>query len=65
MQPLNNIKITNYFKYERRYNCVFSSKKLPGIKDGSYTINLDNKNSKPTITHSNHWVLSFIDSCII
>ena len=44
--PLNNIKITNYFNYEPRFNGVFSGNKLTRIKDGAYVINLNDKNSK-------------------
>ena len=43
---MNNIEITNYFKYEPRFNGTFSRSNLPTIKDGSYVINLDDKNSK-------------------
>ena len=34
----------------------FQTNNLPRIKDGTYVINFDNKNSKGT-----HWVLLFID----
>ena len=54
--PLNDIEITNYFKYEARFNDVFSRNNLPEIKDGAYFINLDGKNNKET-----HWVSLFID----
>ena len=53
---LNYIEITNYFKYEPRFNSVFSRNNLPRIKDGAYVINRDDKNSKGT-----HWVSLFID----
>ena len=53
---LTNIKITNYFDYETRFNGVFSRKNLPRIKDGAYAINFDDKKSKGT-----HWVSLFID----
>ena len=56
LHPLNNIEITNYFKYEPRFNEVFSRNNLHRIKDGAYLINLDDKNSKGT-----HWVSLFID----
>ena len=46
--PLNNIKITNYFNYEPRFNGILSKSNLPRIKDGAYVINLDDKNSKRT-----------------
>ena len=42
-RELNNIKITKYFYYEHRFNDVFSSYNLPGIKDGANVINLDDK----------------------
>ena len=53
---LNNIEITNYFKYEPRFNSIFSRNNLPRIKDGAYVIHLDDKNSKGT-----YWVSVFID----
>ena len=56
LNSLNNIKITNYFKYERRFNGVFSRSNLHRIKYGAYVINLDDKKSKGT-----HWVSLFID----
>ena len=59
LHPLNNIEITNYFKYEPRFNGVFSRKNLSRIKDGVYVINVDNKNSKGT-----HEVSLFIDKNI-
>ena len=48
LNSLNNIKITNYFKYERRFNGVFSRNNLHRIKYGAYVINLDDKKSKGT-----------------
>ena len=56
---MNNVEITNYFKYEVRINGVFSRNSLPRIKDGAYVINLDDRNSKGT-----HWVSLFIDKNI-
>ena len=56
---MNNVEITNYFKYEVRINGVFSRHNLPRIKDGAYVINLDDRNSKGT-----HWVSLFIDKNI-
>ena len=56
LHPLNNIKITNYFNYEPRFNGFFSRSNLPRIKDGAYVINLYDKNSKGT-----HWVPLFVD----
>ena len=56
LHPLNNdIEITNYFKYEPRFNAVFERKNLPKIKDAVYVINLDDKNGKGA-----HRVLLFI-----
>ena len=54
--PLNNIEITNYFNCEPRFNGVFSRNNLPRIKDGTYSINLDDRNSKGT-----HWASLFMD----
>ena len=56
---MNNVEITNYFKYEVRINGVFSRNNLPRIKDWAYVINLDDRNSKGT-----HWVSLFIDKNI-
>ena len=56
---MNNVEITNYFKYEVRINGVFSRNNLSRIKDGAYVINLDDRNSKGT-----HWVSLFIDKNI-
>ena len=56
---MNNVEITNHFKYEVRINGVFSRNNLPRIKDGAYVINLDDRNSKGT-----HWVSLFIDKNI-
>ena len=56
LHSLNNTEITNYFKYESRFNGIFSRNNLPEIKDGVYVINLDDKNGKGT-----HWVLLFIN----
>ena len=41
----SNIEITNYFKYELRFNGVSSRNNLPRIKDGAYAINLIDRNS--------------------
>ena len=53
LHPLNNIKIIKYFKYELRFNGVFSRDNLP---EKVYIINLDNKKSK-----ENHQVSLFVD----
>ena len=53
---MNNVEITNYFKYEPRFNGAFPGNNLPRIKDGVYVRNLDDKNSKET-----HWVSLFLD----
>ena len=52
---LSNIEI-NYFKYNPRFNGVFSQNNSPRIKDGANVINLNDKNIKGT-----HWVSLFID----
>ena len=48
LHPLSNIEITNYMKYEPRFNGVFSRNNLPRIKDGAYAKNIDDENSKGT-----------------
>ena len=60
LHPLNNIEITNYFKYELRFNGIFPRYSWLRIKDGAYVINLDDKNSK-----GKHWVSLFIDKNIV
>ena len=56
LHPLSNIKITKYFSYKPRFNCVFSTNNLPRIRDGAYDINLSDRKSKGT-----HWVSLFVD----
>ena len=56
LNPLNNIKITNYLHYEPRLNGLFSRNNLPRIKDGAFVINLDDTDSK-----GKHWVSLLID----
>ena len=48
--------ISNYFKYESRFNSVFSKNNLPRKNDGAYVIILDDTNSKRT-----HWFSLFIN----
>ena len=48
LHPLSNIKITNYFNDEPRFNGVFSRNNLPRIKDGAHVTNLDDEKSKVT-----------------
>ena len=52
---LSNIKVTNCFNHEPRFNNVFSQINLLIIKYGAYVTNLDDRNSKGT-----YWVLLFI-----
>ena len=49
LYPLSNIEITNYFNCEPRFNGNFSRNNLPKIKNGVYTINLDDKKVKKYI----------------
>ena len=56
IHPLSNIKINNYFKYEPGFNSVFSRNNLLRINDGTYVINLDDKNSERA-----NWVSLFIE----
>ena len=44
----SNIKITNDFNYEPRFNGVFSKNNFPRITHGAYVIYLDDKSSKGT-----------------
>ena len=53
---LNNIEITNNFNFAPRLNSVFSRINLSIIKDETYVINFNDKNSKGT-----HWVSLFVD----
>ena len=53
---LNSIEITNNFNFAPRLNSVFSRINLSVIKDGTYVINFNDKNSKGT-----HWVSLFVD----
>ena len=43
IHSLSNIKTTNYFNYEPRFNGVFSRNNLPRLKDSAYVINFDGK----------------------
>ena len=43
LHPLNKVEITNYFNYEPRFNGLFSKNNLPRIKDGAFSINIDDK----------------------
>ena len=45
LHPLNNIKITNYFKNKPRLNGLFSRNNLPKTKDEACVKNLDDKSS--------------------
>ena len=55
------MEITNYFKYEPRFNDVFSRNNLPRIKDGAYVINLNVKELVKENSKGTHWVSLFID----
>ena len=59
LHSLSNIEIDKYFKYDSRFNGLFSRHNLFRIKDGVYVINLDDKQSEVT-----HWVSLFIDKNI-
>ena len=56
LRLLHNIEITNYIKYEPRFNGVFLRNNLSRIKIGVYVINLDDEKSKGT-----HLVSLFIN----
>ena len=43
LHSLSNIKTTNYFNYEPRFDDVFSRNNLRRLKDWAYVINLDGK----------------------
>ena len=54
--PLTNIKISEYYKCEPRFNGVYSRNNLPNkIKKGAYVINLDEYENTGT-----HWVALFV-----
>ena len=54
--PLTNIEIREYYKYEPRFNGVYSRNNLPKtIKKGEYVINLDEYENTGT-----HWVALFV-----
>ena len=54
--PLTNIKISEYYKNEPRFNGVYSRNNLPNkIKKGAYVINLDEYENTGT-----HWVSLFV-----
>ena len=54
--PLTNIEISEYYKNEPRFNCVYSRNDLPNkIKKGTYEINLDEYENTGT-----HWVSLFV-----
>ena len=53
--PLTNFELEMYYQNEPRFNGVFSRSNLPKkIKDGAYTINLDEYSDVGT-----HWIASF------
>ena len=56
LHRLNNIKITNNFNYETRFNGVFPRNNLRRINDEAYVINLDDKKVKEHITF--HYLLT-------
>ena len=43
LHSLSNIKITNHFNCEHKFNGIFSKDNLYRIKSGTYVINLDEK----------------------
>ena len=43
LHSLSNIKTTNYFNYEPRFDDAFSRNNLRRLKDWAYVINLDGK----------------------
>ena len=49
LYPLKNMYITNYFKYETRFNDVFPRKNWWRIKDGAYVIFDKNTKEIPSI----------------
>ena len=54
--PITNIKISEYYKNEPRFNGVYSRNNLPKtIKKGGYVINLDEYENTGT-----HWVSLFV-----
>ena len=53
--PLTNIKISEYYASEPRFDGVYSRNNLPKIKKGAYVINLDEYENTGT-----HWIALFV-----
>ena len=53
---MSNIKITKYFNYRHRFNGIFSRDNLTRIKNETFIINIDDKQSIGA-----HWVSLFTD----
>ena len=54
---LTNFEIQKYYQNEDAFNGVYSRNILPKIKDGAYTINLDEYKLIGT-----HWIALYVNS---
>ena len=55
--PLTNFEIQKYYQNEPKFNGVYSRNNSPKIKDGAYTINLDEFESIET-----HWKELYVNA---
>ena len=54
--PLNNYEIQKYYQNKPKFNGFYSRNNLPKIKNGAYTINLDEYQSIGT-----HWIVLHVN----
>ena len=54
--PLTNFEIKKYYQNNPKFNGVYSRNNLPKIKHGTYTINLDDFESRGT-----HWIAVYVN----
>ena len=54
--PLTNFEIKMYYQKKLKFNGVYSRNYLPKIKDGTYSINLDEFKSVGT-----HWINLYVN----
>ena len=58
MMPLHltNFEIQNDYENKYKFNAVYLQNNLPMMKDGTYTINLDEQKSVET-----HWIALYVN----